>query len=110
MEDSSKEIMEDNKTTLEMVNGLAEIADFMADEELTQALVLVAKLIMNPDLAVSNAPNAIVKLQAIGVKMSLRATWMVNVEKGDRAKKNIYFTAAEGIDKLVSALKYLVRN
>jgi len=41
--------------------------------------------------------------------MSFRATWMVNVEKGDRAKKNIYFTAAEAINDLVAALKYITR-
>ena len=29
---------EQSKTTLEMVNGLSEIADFMNDEELTVAL------------------------------------------------------------------------
>jgi hypothetical protein len=51
----------------------------------------------------------IVRLQAIAAKMSLRATWMVNVDKGDRAKKNIYFTAAESINSLVAALKYIIR-
>jgi hypothetical protein len=35
----------ENKTTLEMVNGLAEIADFMDDEELTAALTMVAKMV-----------------------------------------------------------------
>ena len=30
-------------TTLEMINGLAEIAEFMEDEELTTALTMIAK-------------------------------------------------------------------
>jgi hypothetical protein len=34
---------------------------------------------------------------------------MANVEKGDRAKKNIYFTAANSINELVAALKYITR-
>jgi hypothetical protein len=41
--------------------------------------------------------------------MSIKATWMANVDKSDRAKKNIYFTAAQAINDLVSALKYIMR-
>jgi hypothetical protein len=98
-----------DKTTLEMVNGLAEIADFMQDEELTTALVTIAKLIIKPDIPLNVATVEIVKLQAIAAKMAFRATWMVNVEKGNREKKNIYFTAHEAISDLVSALKYIVK-
>ena len=97
------------KTTIESVNGLAEIADFMQDEELTQALTMVAKLILRPDIPIQVAQVEIVRLQAIAAKMSLKATWMVNVDKGDRAKKNIYFTAAESLKDLVAALKYIAR-
>lgn len=97
------------KTTLEMVNGLAEIADFMEDEELTTALTFIAKLIIKPDIPINTATIEIVRLQAIAAKMSFKATWMTNVDKGDRAKKNIYYTAAESINDLVSALKYITR-
>lgn len=98
-----------NKTTLEMVNGLAEIADFMQDEELTTALTFIAKLIIKPDIPINTATIEIVRLQAIAAKMAFKATWMTNVDKGDRAKKNIYYTAAESINDLVSALKYITR-
>lgn len=98
-----------NKTTLEMVNGLAEISDFMEDEELTQALVFIAKLIFKPEIPTQVATIEIVRLQAIAAKMAFKATWMVNVDKGNREKKNIYFTAHEAITDLVSALKYMVR-
>jgi hypothetical protein len=97
------------KTTLEMVNGLAEIADFMEDEELTQALSFIAKLIIKPDIPTQVATIEIVRLQAIAAKMSFKATWMANVDKNNRAKKNIYYTAAESINSLVSALKYIMR-
>lgn len=103
------ETVEQPKTTLEMVNGLTEIADFMNDEELTTALTFIAKIILKPDVPLNVATVEIVRLQAIAAKMSLKATWMVNVEKGDRARKNIYFTAAEAINDLVSALKYITR-
>jgi len=96
-------------TTLDMVNGLTEIADYMKDEELTIALTMIAKLIIKPDVPLQVATIEIVRLQAIAAKMSFRATWMANVDKSDRAKKNIYFTAAESINNLVSALKYIIR-
>jgi predicted S18 family serine protease len=101
--------MEQNKTTIEMVNGLSEIADYMQDEELTTALTMIAKLIVKPDIPLNVASLEIVRLQAIAAKMAFRATWMTNVDKSDRGKKNIYYTAAESINDLVSALKYIMR-
>jgi hypothetical protein len=100
---------EQEKTTIDMVNGLAEIADYMKDEELTIALTMIAKLIIKPDIPPHVASLEIVRLQAIAAKMSFKATWMANVDKSDRAKKNIYFTAAQAINDLVSALKYIMR-
>jgi predicted S18 family serine protease len=99
----------ESQTTLEMVNGLAEIADYMQDEELEQALVFIAKIILKPDIPIQVATLEIVRLQAIAAKMAFRATWLTNVDKTDRAKKNIYYTAAEAIGNLVSALKYITR-
>jgi len=101
--------MEQQQTTIEMINGLTEIADFMNDEELTTALTFIAKVIIKPDIPLNVATIEIVRLQAIAAKMSFKATWMANVDKGDRAKKNLYYTAAESINALVSALKYITR-
>lgn len=99
----------EQQTTIDMVNGLSEIADYMQDEELTTALTFIAKVIIKPDIPLNVVTVEIVRLQAIAAKMSFRATWMANVDKNDRAKKNIYFTAAESINNLVSALKYITR-
>lgn len=101
--------MEQQQTTLEMINGLSEIADFMNDDELTAALTMIAKLIIKPDIPIHVAHVEIVRLQAIAAKMSLKATWMANVDKSDRGKKNLYYTSAEAINNLVSALKYIAR-
>jgi hypothetical protein len=97
------------KTTLEMINGLSEISEYMEDDELTTALTMVAKLIVKPDIPIQVATLEIVRLQAIAAKLSLKATWMANVDKENRAKKNIYYTAAEAVNDLVSALKYITR-
>jgi predicted S18 family serine protease len=101
--------MEQEKTTIDMVNGLAEIADYMEDEELTQALTFIAKVIIKPDIPLNVATIEIVRLQAIAAKMAFKATWMANVDKTDRSRKNLYYTAAESINSLVSALKYITR-
>ena len=102
-------MVEENKTTIDLVNGLAEINEYMSDEELEHALVMISKLILKPDVPINVATLEIVRLQAIAAKMSFRATWMANVDKGDRAKKNLYFTAASAINELVAALKYITR-
>jgi hypothetical protein len=70
---------------------------------------MIAKLIIKPDIPITIATVEIVRLQAIAAKMALKATWMANVDKENRAKKNIYYTAAESVNNLVSALKYITR-
>ena len=100
---------ENGQTTLQMINGLSEIATYMEDEELTTALTMIAKLIIKPDIPPQVASLEIVRLQAIAAKMAFRDTWMKNVDKTDIGKKNIYYTAAESINDLVSALKYIMR-
>ncbi len=98
-----------HKNAIEQINGLTEIADYMQDEELTTALTFIAKIILKPDIPLNVVTVEIVRLQAIAAKMSLKATWMANVDKGNRGKKNIYYTSAEAINNLVSALKYTIR-
>jgi predicted S18 family serine protease len=101
--------MQNENTTIDMVNGLSEIADYMQDEELTAALTFIAKIIIKPDIPLNVAHIEIVRLQAIAAKMAFKATWMANVDKSDRGKKNLYYTAAESLNNLVSALKYITR-
>ncbi len=96
-------------TTLEQLNDLSDIAEYMQDEDLTTALTMIAKLIIKPDIPIQVATLEIVRLQAIAAKLSLKATWMANVDKSNRGKKNIYYTAAEAVNNLVSALKYITR-
>ena len=97
-------------TTLEEISDLYDIAEYMQDEQLTTALEFIAKVIMKPDIPIQVATVEIVRLQAIAAKMAFRASYMANVDKSDREKKNLYYTAAAEIDKLVQSLKYLVKG
>lgn len=96
-------------TTLEQINDLYEIADYMNDPELTVALEFIAKVILKPDIPPQVATVEIVRMQAIAAKLQMRATWMANVDKSSREKKNVYYTAAAEIDKVVAALKFLLK-
>jgi len=81
----------------------------MQDDELSQALEFIAKIILKPDIPPQVATIEIVRLQAIAAKMQMRATWMANVDKSDRSKKNVYYSAAAEIDKVVAALKFILK-
>lgn len=81
----------------------------MKDDELSQALEFIAKIILKPDIPPHVATIEIVRLQAIAAKMQMRATWLTNVDKSDRSKKNIYYSAAAEIDKVVAALKFILK-
>ena len=96
-------------TALEQINDLWEISEYMEDEELTVALEFIAKVILNPDIPQQVITIELVKLQAIAAKMALRATYMANVDKSNRGKKNMYYTCAEQIDKVCQSLKYSLK-
>lgn len=82
----------------------------MQDQELTKALEFVAKVILNPDIPINVVTIELVRLQAIATKMAMKATWMANVDKSDRAKKNMYYTSAEQINLLCQTLKHYMRS
>jgi len=99
--------------TIDLLNGISEfneISEFMKDEELTKALVAVAKLIANPDIPPAKATLLIVQLQSYATKFAMLASWYSHVKKDERAKKNIYYSAKDTMERLVDALKYTVRT
>jgi hypothetical protein len=101
------------ETTVELLNKVTQfndISEYMNDEELTKALVIVAKLISNPDLPPAKATLLITQLQSYSAKFAMLAAWYSHVKKDDRAKKNMYYAMREAVDKLVDALKYNVRT
>ena len=109
--------MADDKNTLELISSITEFNDlheYMGDDQLDKALAIVVKLLMNSDVPSAKAPYLIIELQAMSTKFSMMASYYSTIAK-DKAgttnnnKKNIYYSAKESIDKLVDALKYVVR-
>lgn len=94
---------------LNQIDELYAIAEYMDDPQLKEALEFIAKIILKPDIPIEVVAGELVRLQAIGAHCAMRATYMANVDKSDRPRKNLYYTASAEIDKIVSALKYLLR-
>ena len=103
--------------TLELISKITEFNDlheYMQDDQLDKALAIVVKLLMNPDVPAAKAPMLIIELQAMSTKFSMMASVYSTIAKDNAGttnnnKKNIYYSAKESIDKLVDALKYVVR-
>jgi len=96
-------------TTIDLVNEVSEfteISEIMDDKELTDALSIIVKLMMNPDVPPQKAVGLIVQLEAYAAKFKMLASYYTNVKKDDRARKNLYYSANEAVQRLVDSLKY----
>lgn len=88
-----------------------ELSEYMQDPDLDAAMELIIKLIAKPDVPAAKAPEIITRLQAIAAKLAIMSRYYTTFEKGPEAskKKNVYYTTAEAVNKLVDALKYNAR-
>ena len=104
-----------NNNVLETISSVTEFNDiheFMQDDDLDRAMARIIRIIAQPEIPVDKAAVGIVQLQAMSAKFKLLAKHYTVMEKGPDAskKKNIYYTAAESLDRIVDSLKYLVRQ
>ena len=96
-------------TTIELVQEVDEfnkISEFINDDQLNEALAIIVKLMFSPDIPPAKAIALIVQLEAYAAKFAMLASYYTNVDKSDRVKKNIYFSAKDAVQRLVDALKY----
>lgn len=93
------------------VTEFNEMSEFMQDEDLDMALAYIVKMAAKPEVPFAAAPKLVVQLQALSAKFATLARYYTTFEKGAEAskKKNVYYTIAEEVDKLVAAVKYLAR-
>jgi hypothetical protein len=107
-----------DSSVLELVSQVTEFNDLheqLQDENLDEAMAIIVKLMSKPDVPAAKAYLLIVQLQAYAAKFAMLATYYSSIDKGrvgteQNKKKNVYYTAADSIDKLVAALKYTVRS
>jgi hypothetical protein len=105
------------ESTLEYISQVTEFNDiheFMDDSDLDEAMAILVKIMMKPDIPSTQAIYLINKLQAMSAKFGLLATYYTTVAKGpsgsiNNTKKNVYYTMKDSLDKMVDALKYVAR-
>lgn len=93
------------------VYELNELCKDMGDDDLTDALDTVIKLISKPDVPAKAVTPVIVKLQAQAVTFRMKAKYFMLIQKEGSAakKKNVYLTMADALKDLVDSLKYLAK-
>jgi hypothetical protein len=109
--------MNDEESTASLISSIrefVEISDYLDDEDVDDALSAVVKLIGKPNQPAAVAAPLIVKLQALSSKFALQAkvymVYEIGKSREDRSKiKNTLMTLSAELEKLSSALKYLVR-
>ena len=106
--------MESTLDYISQVTEFNDIHEFMKDKDLDEAMAIVVKIMMKPDIPSVQAVALIGKLQAMSAKFAILATYYTTIAKGpsgsvNNTKKNVYYTMKESIDKIVDALKYLAR-
>lgn len=107
--------IEDNP--LIMVSELKELwaketSDFMQDDSLDDVLNIVIRILNGEVPEPSKVAFVCVKLEAYALKYRTRYTSYMGFLKGTddaNMKKNMYKELYTGIDRLVDALKYLMR-
>ena len=94
------------------VHEFVKLSEVVNDPDLDEALAYVVKLIEKPDVPPAAAVRTIVKLEALSAKFAFAQTFYKTFGKSgteERYKKDVYYTARDAIERLVDALKYIVR-
>jgi len=102
-----------SEDVLQLVNEVSEfteVAEYMNDEHLTEVLGTIVKLIAQPDIPATAAIPLIIRLEAWAAQFNMQASYYTNIDKSDRARKNLYYSITDSTRRLVDALKYTTRN
>lgn len=111
---------EDEANPLEVVSQiqskidyLTELDVFIDDEDFMECMNLAVKIIANPNVPAPKVATLCVQLEAYAVIFRSKYASYMGFMKGTKdanAKKNTYKEMYHGIDRLVDALKYLIRQ
>lgn len=92
---------------------LNKIDQFLADEEIHEALIHVSRIVANPNISAKTASRLVGQLEGIAFNSKLKAKYYMFMGKGDNdanEKKNYYFSIAEALQRVVDSLKYVVKS
>jgi len=100
------------QTTAEVLNTVAEfqeVSEYMNDEEFTKVLELIVKIMSQPDIPPEKAKLLVVQCEGYAAKFAMLASFHAHIDKRDRAKKNMYYTGRDSMQRMADALKYILR-
>lgn len=108
----------DDKSILEYISQVTEINDtsaYMEDKQLDEAMAIVIKIMMKPDLPSVVIPDLIVQLEAMAAVFSIKKTYYATIDRGkvgteQSNKKNIYYSVSESLTRVCDGLKYKCRS
>ena len=112
MEHINHERHEDIDEKILEVDNLKQVADFLDNDQITDALIWVIKLITNPNVSAKTANKLIVQFSALSLSCQLQAKDYMVVRKdapNARQNKELLLTFAKALDELVNALKYVTK-
>jgi hypothetical protein len=100
---------------LSKVQDLVDLHEFMQDEELGEAMDLALRVIAKPDIPVSVARNALVKMQGLSLKFRMQGATYTYLHTGkagsvENIKKNVYFAISDQCNLMAQTLKYLAKE
>lgn len=107
----------ERESVLELISAITEFNDIhesLKDDDLDMALANVVKLVAKPDVPYQAVTRLIVQLQALSMKFRVQGKYYVvwgggNAGQPAKKKKEMLFTVADELNRLVDALKYLAR-
>jgi len=112
MEDFNHEKHEDIDQTILDVDRLKSVAEFLDNDQITESLVWVVRLITNPNVSAKTAYRLIVQFSALSLSCQMQAKDYMVVRKdapNARQNKELLLTFAKALDELVNALKYVTK-
>ena len=95
------------------VEEFVRISEEMNDPRIDELLSKIVKMLQKPDAtSPGNVAINIIRLEALAAHFAKMATYYKTLGKGgvpERYRKDMYYTAKESTQRLVDALKYVVR-
>lgn len=104
--------MDVNDNLVKEYELFVDVCQKMQDPELEECLNEVIRIFRKPDLLPTRAAILIQKLQATATLIGVRKQWYTaygpKTPEG-KFKKNMYYTLEERLDRMVDALKFVIK-
>lgn len=95
------------------LDKMSNAAKFLNDDDITDAMVFVLKLVTQPNVSVKTASRLIVQFSALSLKCRVMAKDYMLLRKdaeNARQHKDLLLTFATALDEVVNSLKYISKS